>query len=74
MDSNFRFYSYVDDLKNTLHRQLTSASTASIFWPKFYFSWFYTDEKTIYNILNLKQRLGENVTQSDLDSYNLMRV
>ena len=74
MDPNFQFYAYIDTLKNTVHRHLSSAATSNIFWPKFYFSWFYTDERSLYNVLCLKQRLGPSIDKKDLDSYNLMRV
>jgi len=74
MDSNYTYYAYLDSLKNMVHRHLTSASTKGLFWPKFYYSWFYTDERSLYNILKLKQRLGPSVDSKDIQTYNLMRV
>jgi hypothetical protein len=71
---DFNYYHYMDVLKNTLHRHLSSAKSSSIFFPRFYYSWFYVDERTLYNIACLKQRLGPNIDQNDLDAYNQMRV
>merc|ERR1711908_28004 len=44
-----------------------------MFFPRFYYSWFYVDERTLYNITCLKQRLGPNINQKDVDAYNQMR-
>lgn len=74
MDPNYHYYAYIDSLKNMIHRHLSSAATKGIFWPKFYYSWFYTDERTLFNILTLKQKLGPSIDQQDVDSYNLIRV
>ncbi len=74
MDPNYSYYAYMDNLKNILYRNLTSAATNRIFWPKFYYSWFYSDERTLYNIVSLKQKLGPSIEQVELDAYNLMRV
>lgn len=74
MDPNFAYYTYLDNLKNTLHRHLSSAATSRILWPRFFYSWFYTEERTLYNILCLKQRLGTTIDQHVFDTYNLMRV
>lgn len=70
----YSFYQYMDFLKNTLHRQLSSAEQSSFYFPRFYYSWFYVDERTLYNITCLKQRLGPNINQKDIDAYNHMRV
>lgn len=74
MDSNYSYYAYIDSLKNMVHRHLTSASTKGLFWPKFYYSWFYTDERTLFNILSLKLKLGPSIDTNDIKTYNLMRV
>ena len=74
MDSNYNFYLHIENLKNSLYRQLSSARQSSLFWPKFYYSWFYADEKTLFNILNLRQKLGLEITENEITTYNHMRV
>lgn len=74
MDPNYRFYMHLEDLKNSLYRQLSGARQSSLFWPKFYYSWFYADEKTLYNMLNLRQKLGKEITEKEIESYNKIRV
>ena len=74
INPKFTYYYYMDILKNTLHRHLSAAESSGLFWPKFYSSWFYVDERTLYNVSSLKQRLGPNIDQSDIDAYNHMRV
>ncbi len=64
----------MENLKNSLYRQLSGARQTGLFWPKFYYSWFYADEKILYNILDKRQRLGANITDSEFSSYNLARV
>jgi hypothetical protein len=63
----------MENLKNSLYRQLSSARQSGLFWPKFYYSWFYADEKTLYNMLNLRQKLGLKITEKEINSYNKMR-
>ncbi len=74
MDSNYQFYLHIEDLKNSLYRQLSGARQSNLFWPKFYYSWFYSNEKTLYNILNLRQKLGTEISDKEIDSYNKIRV
>ena len=74
MDSNYLFYQHMENLKNSLYRQLSGARNSSLFWPKFYYSWFYADEKILYNILNLRQRLGVQITDCEISTYNKLRV
>lgn len=74
MDSNYTFYLHMENLKNSLYRQLSGARQYSLFWPKFYYTWFYTDEKILYNILNLRQKLGVEITDEEISSYNYQRV
>ena len=71
---NFKFFSRIDIMKNTLYRQLSAAEASSLFWPKFYYSWFYVDERTLYNIVTLRQRLGSKIEDRDIEAYNQMRV
>ena len=70
MDSNFAFYSYFENEKNNLFRQLSTASQSNLFWPKFYYSWFYVDERHLYNILNLRQKLGSKIEDKEISEYN----
>ena len=51
MDSNYAFYSFFENQKNNVFRQLSTASQYSILWPKFYYSWFFVDERHFYNML-----------------------
>lgn len=74
MDENYNFYLYMDDLKNTLYRQHSSARQSGLFWPKFYYNWFYADERSLYNILSLRQKLGTQISNGEIESYNLIRV
>ncbi len=74
MDSNYTFYLHMENLKNSLYRQLSGARQNNIFWPKFYYSWFYTEEKILYNILNLRQKLGTEIKDDEISTYNQMRV
>ena len=74
MDSNYTFYLHMENLKNSLYRQLSGARQTGLFWPKFYYSWFYTDEKILYNILNLRQKLGTEITNDEFSSYSKIRV
>lgn len=74
MDPDYAFYTHFENLKNSLYRQLSSARRSNFFWPKFYYSWFYADEKTMYNILNLRQKLGKEISQEEIDSYSIIRV
>ena len=74
MDPNYQFYMHIEDLKNSLYRQLSGARQSNLFWPKFYYSWFYADEKTLYNMLNLRQKLGKEITDKEIASYNTIRV
>ncbi len=74
MDPNYAFYLHMENLKNSLYRQLSGARQSGIFWPKFYYSWFYADEKTLYNIVNLRQKLGVNISEQEITSYNKSRV
>ena len=70
----FLYYHYMDIIKNTLHRHLSVGLEYKAFFPRFYYSWFFVDERTLYNIATLKQRLGPNIDQKDVDAYNHMRV
>ena len=74
MDSNYTFYLHIENLKNSLYRQLSGARQYSLFWPKFYYTWFYTEEKILYNILNLRQKLGLVITDEEISLYNHQRV
>lgn len=74
MDPNYAFYLHIEDLKNSVFRQLYSASRPGLFWPRFYYSWFYADEKTYYNMLNLRQRLGVEINNDEITQYNKIRV
>jgi hypothetical protein len=74
MDDNYAFYLYTEDLKNSLYRQLSSARQRGVFWPRFYYNWFYADEKTLYNMLNLRQKLGTEIADVEINSYNEIRV
>lgn len=74
MDPNHAYYAYIDSLKNTVYRHLSSAATPGMFWPKFYYTWFYTDERTLFNILSLKQKLGPKIEKNNVESYNMIRV
>jgi hypothetical protein len=74
MDPNYAFYLHLENNKNSLYRQLSSARQSSIFWPKFFYSWLYADEKLLYNVLNLRQRIGPEITKSEVESYNQIRV
>lgn len=60
---------------NSLYRQLNLASQPTfMFWPKFYYSWFFTEEKTLYNILALRQKLGPKISDNEINEYNQIRV
>lgn len=74
MDPNYAFYLHMENLKNSLYRQLSSAKRSGLFWPKFYYSWFYADEKTLYNILNFRQKLGTKISETEINAYNEIRV
>jgi hypothetical protein len=74
MDPNYQYYLHIEDLKNSLYRQLSSARKPNLFWPKSLYSWFYANEKTLYNILNLRQKLGMEITDKEINSYNQIRV
>jgi hypothetical protein len=74
MDSQYKLYAKLEDMKNSVYRQLSSARQSGVFWPKFYYAWFYSDEKTLYNILNFKQKLGTTINDVEVDSYNKIRV
>lgn len=74
MDPNYAFYLYLEDLKNKSFRQLSSAKMTGLFWPKFYYSWFYANERSYYDLLDLRQKIGKNVTQAEINSYNEIRV
>jgi len=75
MDHNYSFYVFNENQKNSLFRQLSRASQPSgVFWPRFYYSWFYADEKTLYNILSVRQKLGPTLEESEISEYNAIRV
>lgn len=74
MDPNYIFYLHMENLKNSLYRQLSGARQSGLFWPKFYYSWFYADERTLYNMLNLRQKLGLEITNDEIKAYNKIRV
>ncbi len=74
MDSNYTFYLHMENLKNSLYRQLSGARQKCLFWPRFYYSWFYTEEKILYNILSLRQKLGTEIADNEISTYNEMRV
>jgi hypothetical protein len=61
----------MENKKNKLYRQL---SNARIGYTRFYYSWFYTDEKTRYNILNLRQKLGRVIIDKEFEEFNKIRV
>jgi hypothetical protein len=64
----------MENLKNSLYRQLSGARQKCLSWPRFYYSWFYTEEKILYNILNLRQKLGTEISDNEISTYNEMRV
>jgi hypothetical protein len=71
----FSFYVHNDNQLNSLYRQLNLASKPTfMFWPKFYYSWFYTDEKTLFNILTLRQKIGPTIDNEEISEYNKIRV
>lgn len=74
MDPNYSFYLHMENLKNSMYRQLSSARKSGLAWPKFYYNWFYANEKTYYNILNLRQKLGLEINEEEINSYNILRV
>lgn len=74
MDATYAFYLHLENLKNSMYRQLSGARQSSLFWPKFYYSWFYADEKVLYNTLNLRQKLGLEITEGEITTYNKLRV
>jgi len=72
---SFPFYVHNDNEINSVYRQLNRASQPTfMFWPKFYYSWFFTEEKTLYNILSLRQKLGPKIDDSEICEYNKIRV
>lgn len=74
MDSNYAFYKYFENLKNNVYRQLSTASQYNIIWPRFYYSWFFVDERHYYNILNLRQKLGPNIDDKEIAEFNEISV
>ncbi len=74
MDPNYSLYLYIENLKNSLYRQLYSARQHHLGWPQSYYNWFYSNEKTYYNMLNLRQKLGCEITEDEINKYNLIRV
>jgi len=72
---NYQFYQHNDNQINSLYRQLNRASQPTfMIWPKFYYSWFFAEEKTLYNILNLRQKLGPKLGEDEINEYNAIRV
>lgn len=71
MDQDYAFYVLLENRKNKLYRQLSNARHG---FTKFYYSWFYTDEKLKYNVLNMRQKLGREILPTEFDEYNKIRV
>jgi len=74
MDSSYAFYTFFESEKNNLYRQLSTASQYSLIWPKFFYSWFFVDERHYYNILNLRQKLGPKIDTKEIAEYNEINV
>ena len=71
MNQDYAFYAFMENKKNKLYRILTNARHG---YTRFYYSWFYTDEKLKYNVLNLRQKLGREITPEEFDEFNKIRV
>ncbi len=72
---SFSFYAHNDNQLNSIYRQLSRSSQSTpLFWPKCYYSWFFTEEKTLYNILLLRQKLGPKIEDAEVKEYNAIRV
>lgn len=71
--TEFQFYQVFESLKNNAFRNLSTASQPGLFWPKFYYSWFYLDEKIQYNILCLRQKLGKKIDKKEIEEFNEIR-
>jgi hypothetical protein len=71
MDQDYAFYVLYENKKNKLYRQLTNARHG---FTKFYYSWFYTNEKIKYNVLNMRQKLGREILPNEFDEFNKIRV
>ncbi len=70
MESSYKFYVHYENLKNNIFRQLSTAQQSGLFWPKFFYSWFYVDERHTYNIFNLRQKLGPKIDDKELEEFN----
>ncbi len=71
MEEDYAFYILMENNKNSLYRQLTNSRVG---YTKFYYHWFYTDEKVRYNLFNLRQKLGKIITKKEFDEFNKIRV
>ena len=72
-DENYSFYSYFENMKNRLYRQVSGARPSGLFWPKYYYYWFYSEEKILYNTLVKRQKLGIKISDEEVDQYNKIR-
>ena len=70
---NYAFYSHFENLKNSVYRQLTNARTSKMLLPSFYYNWFYTKERQLYNNLVKRQKLGPTISDNEVSEYNKLR-
>lgn len=71
--AEYSVYQHIENVKNSLYRQLSAARNPSLFWPRFYYSWFFAPEKTMYNLLSNRQRLGQAIHDDEVNEYNRLR-
>jgi hypothetical protein len=67
------FYVHYENLKNQVYRQLSGAGTPGLFWPRYYFNWFYSNEQVNYMNLVKRQRLGLKISDEEIVEYNKIR-
>lgn len=71
--AEYSVYQHIENIKNSLYRQLSAARNPSLFWPRFYYSWFFAHEKTMYNVLSNRQRLGTIISDDEVREFNKLR-
>lgn len=71
MDQDYALFLHFENIKNTLYRRLSGGRYN---YPNYFYSWFNTDEKNYYNILTLRQKLGKEISDEEIESYNKIRV
>ena len=71
MDQNYALYLHFENLKNSLYRQMYGARNG---YFKIIYSWFYTNERTQFNLLTLRQKLGTDINDDEINQYNTIRV